>query len=150
MDSTNSFITNSKIQAAEIAAVHHFGSSPSIPLGRNVALNQGHGVIEPHILTMADFVFRCPATGFNVQHELDDDQEFSEDEDEAITCLATERPESALRNFVGFAAVLADLDDLLGNDLRLTCASLIFRQIEGQPAGFCFSKWSLLPSWRPA
>jgi hypothetical protein len=34
---------------------------------------------------MADFVFRCPATGFNVQHELDDDQEFSEDEDEAIT-----------------------------------------------------------------
>jgi DNA invertase Pin-like site-specific DNA recombinase len=41
-----------------------------------------------------------------------------------------ERLESALRNFVGFAAVLADLDDLLGNDLRLTCASLIFRQIE--------------------
>jgi Resolvase, N terminal domain len=89
-----------------------------------------------HILTTADFVFRCPATGFNVQHELDDDQEFSEDEDEAITCLATERLESALRNFVGFAAVLADLDDLLGNDLRLTCASLIFRQIEGATGRF--------------
>jgi hypothetical protein len=87
-----------------------------------------------HILTTADFVFRCPATGFNVQHELDDDQEFSEDEDEAITCLATERLESALRNFVGFAAVLADLDDLLGNDLRLTCA---YRPVSASANGRC-------------
>jgi hypothetical protein len=37
---------------------------------------------------MANFVFRCPATGFNVQHQLDDDPDVSENEYEAITCPA--------------------------------------------------------------
>jgi hypothetical protein len=37
---------------------------------------------------MAYFVFRCPATGLNVQHQLDDDPDISENEYEAITCLA--------------------------------------------------------------
>jgi hypothetical protein len=37
---------------------------------------------------MAHSVFKCPATGFNVQHQLDDDPDVSEDEYEAITCPA--------------------------------------------------------------
>jgi len=37
---------------------------------------------------MANFVFRCTATGLNVQHQLDDDPDISENEYEAITCLA--------------------------------------------------------------
>jgi len=37
---------------------------------------------------MANFVFRCPATGFNVQHRLDDDPDVSENEYEAIACPA--------------------------------------------------------------
>jgi hypothetical protein len=37
---------------------------------------------------MANFVFRCPGTGFNVQHQLDDDQDVSENEYEAIACPA--------------------------------------------------------------
>jgi hypothetical protein len=32
---------------------------------------------------MGHFVFRCPATGFNVQHQLDDDTDISENEYEA-------------------------------------------------------------------
>jgi hypothetical protein len=54
-----------------------------------------------HILTMANFIFKCPVTGFNVQHELDDDPDVSESEYQAIACLAcarlissTERPAS--------------------------------------------------------
>jgi hypothetical protein len=37
---------------------------------------------------MAHSVFKCPATGFNVQHQLDDDPDVSENEYEAITCPA--------------------------------------------------------------
>ena len=37
---------------------------------------------------MTNAVFRCPATGFNVQHQLDDDPDVSENEYEAIACLA--------------------------------------------------------------
>jgi hypothetical protein len=40
---------------------------------------------------MANFVFRCPATGFNVQHQLDDDPDISGNEYEATTCLACTR-----------------------------------------------------------
>jgi hypothetical protein len=40
---------------------------------------------------MANFVFRCPATGFNVQHRLDDDPDVSENEYEAIACPACTR-----------------------------------------------------------
>jgi hypothetical protein len=50
---------------------------------------------------MANFIFKCPVTGFNVQHELDDDPDVSESEYQAIACLAcarlissTERPAS--------------------------------------------------------
>ena len=39
-------------------------------------------------LYLANFVFRCPATGLNVQHETDDDADISENEYEAITYLA--------------------------------------------------------------
>ena len=37
---------------------------------------------------MSQFIFRCPATGFNVQHQLDDDPDISENEYEAIPCPA--------------------------------------------------------------
>ena len=37
---------------------------------------------------MANFVFKCPATGFNVQHQKDDDPDISENECEAIPCPA--------------------------------------------------------------
>jgi hypothetical protein len=37
---------------------------------------------------MGHFIFRCPATGFNVQHQLDDDPDMSENEYEAIVCPA--------------------------------------------------------------
>jgi hypothetical protein len=37
---------------------------------------------------MAHFVFRCPSTGYNVQPELDDDPDVSENEYKAIACLA--------------------------------------------------------------
>jgi hypothetical protein len=37
---------------------------------------------------MGRFIFRCPATGFNVQHQLDDDPDVSENEYEAIACPA--------------------------------------------------------------
>jgi hypothetical protein len=40
---------------------------------------------------MAPFVFRCPATGFNVQHQLDDDPDISATEFEGITCPACTR-----------------------------------------------------------
>ena len=36
----------------------------------------------------ANFVFRCPATDFDVQHELGDDPDISENEYEAVTCVA--------------------------------------------------------------
>jgi hypothetical protein len=35
---------------------------------------------------MANLVFRCPATGLNVQHQLDDDPDISDTEYEGITC----------------------------------------------------------------
>jgi hypothetical protein len=37
---------------------------------------------------MVHFVFRCPATGRNVQRQLDDDPDISENEYEAVRCLA--------------------------------------------------------------
>jgi hypothetical protein len=37
---------------------------------------------------MANFVFRCPATGTDVQHQSDDDSDISENEYEVITCPA--------------------------------------------------------------
>jgi hypothetical protein len=40
---------------------------------------------------MANFIFKCPVTGFNVQHELDDDPDVSESEYQAIACLACAR-----------------------------------------------------------
>jgi hypothetical protein len=33
-------------------------------------------------------LFRCPETGTNLQHQLDGDPDISENEYEAITCLA--------------------------------------------------------------
>jgi hypothetical protein len=40
---------------------------------------------------MGHFVFRCPATGFNVQHQLDDDTDISENEYKATVCPACTR-----------------------------------------------------------
>jgi hypothetical protein len=37
---------------------------------------------------IANFAFTCPTTGFDVQRELDDDPDISDNEYEAITCLA--------------------------------------------------------------
>jgi hypothetical protein len=44
-----------------------------------------------HISTMANFVFKCPVTGFNVQHKWDDDPDVSDNEYEAIACPACTR-----------------------------------------------------------
>jgi hypothetical protein len=40
---------------------------------------------------MVHFIFRCPATGLNVQHAVDDDQDVPNNEFEAITCPACAR-----------------------------------------------------------
>jgi hypothetical protein len=37
---------------------------------------------------MANSVFKCPVTGFNVQHELDDDKDVLDNEFKAIKCRA--------------------------------------------------------------
>ena len=37
---------------------------------------------------MANFVFRCPASGLNVQHQVDDDPDIAENEYEGIMCPA--------------------------------------------------------------
>jgi hypothetical protein len=37
---------------------------------------------------MAHFIFRCPATSLNVQHQTDDDPDISENEYEGIMCPA--------------------------------------------------------------
>jgi hypothetical protein len=39
---------------------------------------------------MVQFIFKCPATGLNVQHAVDDDQ-VPDNEFEAITCPACAR-----------------------------------------------------------
>jgi hypothetical protein len=40
---------------------------------------------------MAHFIFRCPATSLNVQHQLDGDPDISENEYEGIVCPASTR-----------------------------------------------------------
>jgi hypothetical protein len=40
---------------------------------------------------MANFVFRCPVTGFNVQHQSDEDDDVRENEYEGIICPACTR-----------------------------------------------------------
>jgi hypothetical protein len=37
---------------------------------------------------MSQFIFRCPAAGFNVQYQLDDDPDIFENEYEGIACPA--------------------------------------------------------------
>ena len=37
---------------------------------------------------MAAFVFRCPASGLNVQHQTDDDPDISENEYVGVMCPA--------------------------------------------------------------
>ena len=56
--------------------------------GAAFALDQVAALQSRHILAMAHSVFRCPTTGFNVQHQLDDDAHIPETEYEAVTCLA--------------------------------------------------------------
>jgi hypothetical protein len=46
------------------------------PLPRwDLALHHGQASQGRHILTMAPFVFTCPATSMKVQHWLDDDED---------------------------------------------------------------------------
>jgi hypothetical protein len=40
---------------------------------------------------MANFIFTCPATGFNVQHRLNEDEDAPENEYEAVNCPACTR-----------------------------------------------------------
>ena len=54
----------------------------------NLALDRGLGCLSRHVLIMANFVFRCPATGLNDQDQLDDDPDISENEYEGIICAA--------------------------------------------------------------
>jgi hypothetical protein len=66
--------------------------SHGLRAGRDTfALDHGRASQGRHISTMANFVFRCPVTGFNVQHLLDDDPDVSENEYEAIACPACTR-----------------------------------------------------------
>jgi hypothetical protein len=37
---------------------------------------------------IANFLFRCPATGFEIQYDLDDDPDIPENEYEAVRCVA--------------------------------------------------------------
>ena len=37
---------------------------------------------------MANFIFRCPASGLNVQHQVHDDPDIAENEYEGIMCPA--------------------------------------------------------------
>jgi hypothetical protein len=37
---------------------------------------------------MAPFIFRCPASGLNVQHQTDDDPDISENEYVGVMCPA--------------------------------------------------------------
>jgi hypothetical protein len=46
------------------------------------------GIPVRHALAMKNVVFRCPATGLNVQHQLDDDPDIPDTEYETITCPA--------------------------------------------------------------
>jgi hypothetical protein len=71
------------------------GASESTPVSesarRHLALHHGRASQGRHISTMANFVFKCPVTGFNVQHKWDDDPDVSENEYEAIACPACTR-----------------------------------------------------------
>jgi hypothetical protein len=40
---------------------------------------------------MANFIFTCPVTGLNVQHRLNEDEDASENEYEAVNCPACTR-----------------------------------------------------------
>ena len=61
---------------------------------QNLALHHGVVFWGHHILTMAHFVFTCPATSMNVQHLLEDDQDAPDNEYEGITCPACAKLQS--------------------------------------------------------
>ena len=42
-------------------------------------------------MTMAPFIFTCPATSMNVQHSLEDDQDAPDNEYEGVSCPACAR-----------------------------------------------------------
>jgi hypothetical protein len=63
-------------------------------LRKTATVRASHPVLNSashRIPAMAPFVFTCPATGYDVQHHLDDDQAVSENEYEAIRCPACAR-----------------------------------------------------------
>ena len=67
------------------------GKAPAQRVTANLALDHGLVSRGHQIEWMSQFIFRCPATGFNVQHQLDDDPDISENEYEAIDCPACTR-----------------------------------------------------------
>ena len=64
------------------------GRRPALAVRVDLALDQCRAAFGRHIFAMAHFVFKCPATGLDVQRELDDDPDISENEYEAVRCLA--------------------------------------------------------------
>jgi hypothetical protein len=56
--------------------------------GNSVYITSSAKLDEPSNSRQGPLVFTCPATGLNVQRQLDDDQAVSESKNEAITCPA--------------------------------------------------------------
>ena len=56
-----------------------------------------------HVPLMANFVFTCPATGFNVQHQLDDDPDVSEN----IWCDSTKSRDVDQRRVHAIAVIIS-------------------------------------------
>ena len=52
----------------------------------DLALDHGLSSRGRHVLMMANVIFRCPASDLNVQYQLDDDPDISDNEYEGIMC----------------------------------------------------------------
>ena len=61
---------------------------PAMSVDQNLCATSWYSVSGPSYLTMAPFIFTCPATSMNVQHLLEDDQDAPDNEYEGITCPA--------------------------------------------------------------
>jgi hypothetical protein len=81
-----------KLLAAEKATDRQPGPQEQLRLRRNIDVGQyicGYARLR---WTMVDFVFRCPQTGFNVQHRWPDEEKSDDDEVyETVACPACTR-----------------------------------------------------------
>jgi hypothetical protein len=81
-----------KLLAAEKAKDRQTGPQEQLRLRRNIDVGQyicGYAHLR---WTMVDFVFRCPQTGFNVQHRWPDEEKSDEDKVyETVACPACTR-----------------------------------------------------------